>query len=288
MQTNSIARLLSLISTQESILLQKAKQSESLSAELNHIDKSRPPYHIGVVLKTGLKLLRIADKAEIDAMNLMVKVREKIDTYQSGEITNSKGHAIESSCELELHGIVNVVAAARVQNICSLMINRASENLCQAQLLLLCTGNIDSAHTIAVPPSRQLSSQFSQLKYLALSYKNDLDCWAAAIKKQNHTVDENSFEICVRRDSLDLIHSFIANLSASAIALIDIAIEHLSSLDWMKAEARKEQTEWLSAYAVTGGIVACMAASFLEESISSLGTVDVSLHPKGNNSATLD
>jgi hypothetical protein len=273
MQTST--RLLSLISTQQSLLIFKDNQTERLSAELKRIEQSKQPYHIAVGVKVALKLIAVADKAGAEISDLLQSAYEKTAAHQKMELTECYDDLAKSRLRNAQRKVqAMITAAGYMQAIHTAIANRATENLCQAHLLIVgADGN--GSTTNYLPGANQLTGQLAELKNLTMSYAHDMAEYGELIEKHDSLSEDDGFEFRTQKEALHRIQAFTNGLMETAISMVDTSISSLTSINNVSDAHKKEQTEWLAAFGVASSSLAKFAAQMLNEAIGSLGTVTV-------------
>jgi hypothetical protein len=268
-------RLLSLISAQQTLLASKDNQTERLSAELNRIEKGKQPYYIAVGVRTAIKLIHVADKLGLHIFDLLRIADEKTRANQKWELKLHKGEMEEMRLkEAHRKELTRITAAGFLQSLHTAIANRASENLCQAQILIIgADGN--PSRVSYLPAADQLAGQLAELKDLTVSYAHDLAEYGETIAKYDQVLDDDGFEMRTQKEALHMVQNVAVGLLNTATSLVDTAETSLSGINSVGHDAKKERLEWLAAYGVAAATLAKFAATMLNEAIASLGTVTV-------------
>lgn len=266
---------MSLISTQQSLLIFKDNQTERLSAELKRVEQGKQPYYIAVVAKTAIKLIEFADKAGLSIAKILEEALEETQANQQWEMNPAKDAGSEMRLREAQRGVqACITAAGYMQNIHSQIAGRATENLCQAHLLIVGADGNRNLPTY-LPPSDQIRTNLTALRDLTMSYLHDMAEYGEQIAKYDGRNDGDGFEISTKKEALRMIQAFANEIAESAISLVELAYGSVSSVDTIGDAKRKEHSEWLSAYGVAGASMAKFAADLLYDAMSSLGTVTV-------------
>ncbi|MBS1994477.1 MAG: hypothetical protein JSS83_28385 [Cyanobacteria bacterium SZAS LIN-3] len=273
MQTST--RMLSLINAQLTILADKGKQTERLSAELKRIADSKPPYYIAVGVKTAQKLIQLAEKAGMDICDLLQHARENTEANEQHEQSTAMGE-VELKMRRELHRqeLARIIAAGHLQNIYMAVINRATESLCQAQMYII---GADSANAPAgwLPTTDHLETSLKELRNLTMSYAHDLAEMGEMLEQYDTPQKFDAFEVKTPKEALQIIQAFTSKWMETAISLSDSACNSVCSLENMADWERKERIEWLSAYGVAASSMSQYAANVLNEAMKAIGTVTI-------------
>jgi hypothetical protein len=170
--------------------------------------------------------------------------------------------------------LVRITAAGYMQALHTAIANRASENLCQAQILIVGADGNRSAPGY-LPSTEQLAGQLAELKDLTMSYAHDMAEYGEIIGQHDSVSDDDGFEIRTQKETLHVIQAFANSLMETAISLVDSSINSLTSINNVGDGLRKDRIEWLAAYGIASSSLAKFAAQMLNEAIGSLGTVTV-------------
>jgi len=273
MQTST--RLLSLISAQQALLINKDNQTERLRAELKRIEDSKQPYYIAVGAKVALKLIDVANKTGLHISNVLQSACEKTLANQKWELKRNKGEMEELRLRDAQRKVqASITAAGYLQAIHTAIANRATESLCQAQLLIVgADGN--RSRLGYLPTTDQLAGQLAELKNLTVSYAHDMAEYSELIDKHDRIADDDGFELRTQKEALHTVKTFAISLTETATSMMDLSIKSLISINDADDAHKKEQIEWLAAYGVASSSLAKFAAQMLGDAIGSLGTVTV-------------
>jgi hypothetical protein len=273
MQTSE--RLLSLIKAQRTLLINKGYQTEILSAELTRLADSKQPYYVTIGVQAALKLLGAADEVGIHISKLLRSAEEKTTFNKRWELELYKSEMEEMRLrDAHRKEAVKLTASGYLLGIHTAIANRATENLCHAQVFIIAADG-NSGRVGYLPSSDQLAAELAELKDLTMSFAHDMADYGETIDQYGRVNNDDDFEMRTRKEALHMIQGVTNSLMEASISQIGKSIHSLKSVDKIGDAHIKGHLEALSANGVAAATLAKLAVQMLNDALAGLHTVAV-------------